>query len=70
MLVLSRKRDEDIVIGSGENTVIVRVLEIAPDRIKLGVVAPSTINVFRQELLNQPKNKKNGVERQGGKQSV
>jgi carbon storage regulator CsrA len=70
MLVLSRKRDEDIVIGSGENTVVVRVLEIAPDRIKLGVIAPNTINVFRQELLNQPKSKKNGVERQGGKQPV
>lgn len=70
MLVLSRKRNEDILIGTGENTIVVRVLEIAPDRVKLGVVAPTTINVFRKELADKPKSKKNGVERQGGKQSV
>jgi carbon storage regulator CsrA len=70
MLVLSRKRNEDIIIGNGKNTVVVRVLEIAPDRVKLGVVAPNTINVLRQELLNQSKSNKNGVERQGGKQPV
>lgn len=70
MLVLSRKRNEDILIGTGENTIVVRVLEIAPDRVKLGVVAPIAINVCRKELVSKLKSKKNGVERQGGKQSV
>lgn len=70
MLVLSRKRNEDILIGTGENTIVVRVLEISPERVKLGVVAPTAINVCRKELVSKLKSKKNGVERQGGKQSV
>lgn len=70
MLVLSRKRDEDIIIGSGENAVIIRVLDIAPDRVKIGVVAPAAVDVFRRELVIPREGISDGVERQNRKKSV
>ena len=50
MLVFSRKRDEAIMIGDG---IEVRVLRIGRDGVRLGVVAPSTITVHRQEVYDQ-----------------
>ena len=47
MLVLSRKRDEKIVIG--EN-IIVTVVEIRGDKVRLGVEAPKEVSVHRQEV--------------------
>lgn len=70
MLVLTRKKNEEIVLGTGANAVVVRVLEVATDRVKLGVVAPQTVNVLRKELLTQTKQKKNGVERPAARKSV
>ena len=47
MLVLSRKADEEIVIGGA---VSVRVLEIRRGRVRLGVSAPRKIEIRRAEL--------------------
>jgi carbon storage regulator len=47
MLVLSRKRDEKIVIG--EN-IVVTVVEIRGDKVRLGVEAPKEVSVHRQEV--------------------
>lgn len=47
MLVLSRKRDEQIVIG---NDVVVTVVEIRGDKVRLGIEAPSDVSVHRQEV--------------------
>lgn len=47
MLVLTRKRDQRILIG--ENIEIV-VISIDRDRVKLGVVAPAEIIVDREEV--------------------
>lgn len=63
MLVLSRKVDESIIIGG---TVVLRVVEIQGDRVKLGLVAPSTVPILRGELLEpekKRKKKKHGLER-------
>ena len=60
MLVLARKKNEEIVLGSGNSTVMVKVLEIAPDRVKIGVVAPGTVSILRRELLLRPEPKKKG----------
>lgn len=51
MLVLSRKREEEIHIGNG---VVIRVIAISGDRVKLGLTAPRAINIVRGELLNRP----------------
>lgn len=47
MLVLSRKRDEKIVIG---NDIELTVVEIRGDKVRIGVQAPSNIPVHRHEV--------------------
>lgn len=47
MLVLSRKRDEKIVIGKD---VVVTVIEIRGDKVRLGFEAPENVPVHRQEI--------------------
>jgi carbon storage regulator len=49
MLVLSRKRDERIVIG--EN-IVITVVEVRGDKVRLGIDAPSEVPVHRQEVLD------------------
>lgn len=47
MLVLSRQRDESIVIG--EN-IIVTVVDIRGDKVRLGIEAPTEVPVHRREV--------------------
>lgn len=47
MLVLSRHRDQSIVIG--EN-VVVTIVDIRGDKVRLGIDAPSEIPVHRREV--------------------
>lgn len=48
MLVLSRKKNESIVIG--EN-VVVTVIEIRGDKVRLGIEAPKDVAVHRKEIM-------------------
>jgi len=47
MLVLSRQRDESIVIG---DNVVVTIVDIRGDKVRLGIEAPGEIPVHRQEV--------------------
>lgn len=47
MLVLSRKRDESIIIG---DNIIVTIVEIRGDKVRLGVTAPREVSVHRKEV--------------------
>jgi carbon storage regulator len=47
MLVLSRKKNESIVIN---NDITVTVVEIRGDKVRLGIVAPKEVPVHRQEV--------------------
>jgi carbon storage regulator len=47
MLVLSRKRDESIVI---KDNIVVTVIEIRKDRVRLGIDAPKAVTVHRHEV--------------------
>jgi carbon storage regulator len=47
MLVLSRKKDEKIIIG---DNITVMVIEIRGDKVRLGIEAPKEITVHRQEV--------------------
>lgn len=49
MLILSRRVNEKIVIG--EN-VVVSIIEVRGDQVKIGIDAPKTVKVFRQEVFN------------------
>ena len=50
MLVITRKRNQAIVIGDG---IEVRVLRVGKDGVRLGVRAPSAVVVHRQEIYQQ-----------------
>lgn len=63
MLVLSRKKNEDIVIGKGDNKVVIRVVEIRGDKVRLGFIAPDGVTIMRTEIINTTKEKANGLER-------
>lgn len=47
MLVLSRQRDEAIMIG---DEVEITVVDIRGDKVRLGITAPRTIQVHRKEV--------------------
>jgi len=49
MLVLSRKRDERIVIG---DSIVITVVEVRGDKVRLGIEAPTEVPVHRQEVLD------------------
>ncbi len=64
MLVLSRKKNESIVIN---NEIIVTVVEIRGDKVRLGIVAPKEVPVHRQEVYEaiQRENQRAGGEAGG-----
>jgi len=47
MLVLSRLRDEKIVIGGN---IVITVVDIRGDKVRLGIDAPKEISVHRLEV--------------------
>jgi carbon storage regulator len=56
MLVLSRKKNESIVIN---NDITVTVVEIRGDKVRLGIVAPKEVPVHRQEVYDAIHGKEN-----------
>jgi len=63
MLVLSRKKDEDIIIGEGEKQVVIRVVAINGDKVRLGFIAPNNVSIMRAEITAKKPEKQNGLER-------
>lgn len=49
MLVLSRQRDESIIIG---DNVQITVVDIRGDKVRLGIEAPADITVHRKEVFD------------------
>ena len=49
MLVLSRQRDETIMIG---DDIEITVVDIRGDKVRLGITAPATIPVHRKEVYD------------------
>lgn len=47
MLVLSRQRDESIIIG---DHIVVTIVDIRGDKVRLGIKAPPEISVHREEI--------------------
>jgi carbon storage regulator len=49
MLILSRKTNEKIMIG---DDISVSIIEIRCDQVRIGVDAPKSVKVFRQEVFD------------------
>ena len=47
MLVLSRQKDESIIIG---DDVEITIVDIRGDKVRLGITAPKSITVHRREV--------------------
>ena len=52
MLVLSRKKNESLIIGKGDQEVTIVVVEIRGDKVRLGVEAPKEVPVHRREVYD------------------
>ena len=50
MLVLSRQKDESIIIGEGEDKVEITIVDVRGDKVRLGIDAPRRISVHRKEI--------------------
>jgi carbon storage regulator len=49
MLVLSRHRDESIMIG---DDIVITIVDIRGDKVRLGINAPQHVPVHRQEIYD------------------
>ncbi len=47
MLILARKKDESIII---DDHIEISIVEIKGDQVKLGINAPRSVKIFRQEV--------------------
>ncbi len=50
MLVLSRKKNESIVI---DGNIVITVVEVRGDKVRIGIEAPSEVPVTRPEAKNK-----------------
>ena len=56
MLVLSRQKDESIMIGDNVEIIIV---DVRGDKVRLGITAPKEIPVHRREIFDAIQREKN-----------
>lgn len=49
MLILSRHRDEQVIIGTD---IVITVVDIRGDKVRLGIEAPQDVPVHRKEVYD------------------
>ena len=52
MLALSRKENESIMIG---NDIEITILEVKGEQVKIGITAPKSVPIYREEVYSQIK---------------
>jgi carbon storage regulator len=61
MLVLSRQKDESIMIG---DNVEVTIVDVRGDKVRLGITAPKEISVHRKEVYEAIQREKKEAQKQ------
>lgn len=51
MLVLTRKLDEEVVIGDKDDKIIIRILKVQGGKVSIGIQANKKWQIVRKELL-------------------
>lgn len=59
MLILTRKKDETMVVG---HDVTVKVLGVSGNQVKIGIEAPREVSIMRDELLDDPQDAKSAAD--------
>lgn len=54
MLVLTRKKNESIIIG---NNIEIKILKMGKNSVEVGISAPSSYSIFREEVFKEIKRK-------------
>ena len=55
MLVLTRKRNQSIILTCDDAEVTLKIIQVGRDKVSVGVEAPLSVKVLRAELQsNQP----------------
>ncbi len=62
MLVLSRQKDESIMIGDNVEVIIV---DVRGDKVRLGITAPKDVSVHRREVYDAIQREKNEKKEEG-----
>ena len=61
MLVLSRKKDESIMIAFGDEEVEICVVDVRGDKVRLGINARRSVVVHRKEIYDAIKKDKQAL---------
>jgi carbon storage regulator len=56
MLIITRKVNEGIIIGEGENRITILLNDIRGRRASIGIEAPKEIRIYREEILDRKNN--------------
>ena len=62
MLVLSRQRDESIIIG---DDIVITIVDVRGDKVRLGISAPPHVSVHRKEIYEAIKREAEAGKRPG-----
>ncbi len=69
MLVLSREKEEEIVIGE-DGAIVIKIVGIYGGKVRLGITAPKSIPVHRREIYDAIKKEKTEAEERHAKEEL
>ena len=52
MLILSRNKDESVIIGEGDSQVKVTIIDVRGDKVRIGFEAAREVPIHRTEVYN------------------
>jgi sRNA-binding carbon storage regulator CsrA len=55
MLILTGKKDQQLVIRLGGNSVVVRILDVVRGRVRVGITARRAVDTLGEELVLGPR---------------